>query len=515
MLQPSLRIAACAASLSLPLFAQTGNEVIFVGSSTSGSTDQHVFAESATGAVLVASGNSWTDNVTDAVWANQGRRLYVGQSLMDQVSVAEWNGSVATWSTLWPSTTACYGVELDIGRNRLWTLTGGNGNQELVCIDVDIQSPNYGQMITQTNVLAGTTRERWGLSRSGELACAPSAFLGGNDFTLVDLNPSSANYLQIITSTSITGAAGAGFAFCVDSKISIDDLYVYVLWSGIGSASGLAVWDITGQAWLDFSPLAGQQDFMLPLGVPNKMDLSLDRSFAVISGQGGAGWATRVNFDYVTPSNTSSTQYAGLIVPDCNGITLSPEQSRVAVTSTQTFLSTPSELTVFDVNSGAVLQNVNLSSMWNVYTTAWQDGSPVAEYSLFGSGCAGTGGTPSLAAAAGSRPALGATFQVEVQNLPFGVAVMATGLSSSITTTGLPLPLDLSIIGMVGCTQYVDALVLDVIQNVGTTATWTWAIPNTASLFGFPFYNQAFSLDPAANSFGFTASNAGRGVLGY
>ena len=88
MHQAPLRVAVVSASLLMSLPSQTGNEVIFVGSSTSGSTDQHAFVESATGIGFEAS-NSHTDNVTGAVWTHSGRKLYVGQSLMDEVSVVD------------------------------------------------------------------------------------------------------------------------------------------------------------------------------------------------------------------------------------------------------------------------------------------------------------------------------------------------------------------------------------------------------------------------------------------
>ncbi len=68
---------------------------------------------------------------------------------------------------------------------------------------------------------------------------------------------------------------------------------------------------------------------------------------------------------------------------------------------------------------------------------------------------------------------------------------------------------------MTGCSQYVDALVLDYVTGGTTTATWSWAIPNNPILFGYEFYNQGFSLDPSANSFGFVASNAAVGKLGH
>ena len=280
------------------------------------------------------------------------------------------------------------------------------------------------------------------------------------------------------------------------------------------SASGLAGWDIGAAAWLDFDPAAGQQNLVFPFGGAKRMDLSIGSSFAVISGIGGAGWAARVDFDYLTPSNSTFTQYGGLIIPDADGISLSPNNTRVAVTSTDTFLSAPSTLTIFDAATGSVLHSIPLSAMWNVYTTAWQDASAVASYSEFGQGCPGSLGTPTIEAAANSRPALGSTFAVDINNLPFGIAVMASGHSSSFTSGGLTLPLNLSPI-MPGCSLFVDALILDLVSAPGSTATWSWPIPNNTSIFGYPFFNQAFVLDPAANTFGFTASNAAAGRLGY
>ena len=511
----SLRIAVASASLLLSLPSQTGNEIIFVGSSTSGSTDQHALVESVTGSILAEAPSPHTDNVSGAVWADRGRSLYVGQSLMNRVAVADWNGTTATWSTLYQSNGACYGVQFDSGRNRLWTLTGSSSNsRELTCLDADITSPSYGSYLTQTNSLSGATIERWCLSTSGNLACVPKAIISGNAFTLVDLDPRSTNYLNVITSTSIPGTANAGFSFTMSCKISLDDAYVYVLWAGIGTSSGLAVWDIAAQAWLDFDLMIGHQDVPLTLGAPNSLDLSLDRTFAVVSGQGGSGWAGRIDFDYANPSNTTFTQWTTLTAPNCDGISLSPDNTRVAMTSTATFLSTPSKLIIADASSGVQLQSTTLNTMWNVYTTAWQDASPIADYTSFGAGCTGSAGTPLLTAAPGSRPAIGSTFDAEVSNLPLGAALMATGLSNTFTSNNLPLPLNLSILGMTGCNQYVDALVLNYIAGT-TSATWSWSIPNTPGLFGAKFYNQAFSIDPTANSFGFAASNAAAGTIGF
>lgn len=501
---------------TLPAFAQAGNEIVFVGSSTSGSTDNHAFVESATGSILGQTGVGATNNVSDAVWTDTGRNLYVSQSLGAGVSRAAWNGANATWSTFYTAPGSCYGLGYDAGRRRLWTLTGPSGSaRELVCLDADPASPGYGTVLTQTSVLTGASRERWALSPSGNLAAVPHVFLSSGLFELVDLDPASPSYRQILVSTPMPNAAASGFSFASGCRISIDDAYAYVLWTGLGT-QGLAVWDVQAQGWLDFDPAPGQQDFAIALAVPNRMDLSLDRSFAVVSGQGGGGWALRIDFDYGNPLNTVGTQYPlGASVPNCNAVSLSPDQTRVAVSSTPVNLSTPSYLTILDAATGAVLQNVTLSSMWNVYTTAWQDASPVASYQPYGAGCAGTVGVPQLAAAPGARPALGSTFTVDVDNLPFAVAAIGTGLSNTLTTTGLLLPFDLGAIGMTGCMLLVDPLVLDLIVGAGTSASWSWNIANSQSLFGYDFFNQAFAFDPGANGFGFTASNAGAGRLGF
>ena len=73
-----------------------GNEVLFVGTSTSGSADSHYFVESGTGSIPSSGGNIHTDNVTDAVWTDTGRTLYVTQSIQPQVSRAVWDGTNAT-----------------------------------------------------------------------------------------------------------------------------------------------------------------------------------------------------------------------------------------------------------------------------------------------------------------------------------------------------------------------------------------------------------------------------------
>jgi hypothetical protein len=495
------------------LAAQAGNEVIFVGTSTSGSTDNSAFVASGTGAVLWSGPSSFTDNCTDAVWADTGRNLYIGQSLMNRVSRASWDGVAPTFSSFYTAPGACYGLGMDPFRKRLWVLTGSTGsNRELHCVDADIDSPLYGTQITQTNVLAGASRERWALSWSGNLAVVPHVFINSGLFQVVDTNPASPTFLQVIVSTPIPGAQAMGFSFVADCRVSLDDLFVYVLYTGLG-AQALAVYDLSTSSWLDFVAGPGQQDLAIPQAVPNTMALAMDRSFAVLSCQGGGGFAVRVNFDYTTPANTTIVPYAGLTIPNANAISLSPENARACVTSTPQQVAPPGTLVIFDVQTGGVIHSVALPNMWNIYTTAWQDASPTATYEPFGAGCQGALGIPTLAAAPGSRPALGSTFTAVAGNLPFGIAVLDVGLSNT-QTGSVPLPLPLGVIGMPGCSLLVDPLVSFVLVGPGTSATWAFVVPNQQSLFAVQFFSQAFSLDPSANAFGFAASNGTTATLG-
>ncbi|MBL8754314.1 MAG: hypothetical protein JNK15_13515 [Planctomycetes bacterium] len=509
-----MRHLSVAVLAALPVSAQAGNETIFVGTSTSGSTDLHACVASGPGSLVWQSPSPFTNNVTDAVWADQGRRIYVGQSLGNQVSVADWNGATPTWSAFYAAPGACYGLGLDAGRQRLWVLTGAStSSRQLHCLDADLGSPGYGTLLASTN-LASASRERWELSPSGNLAAVPHVFINTGLFELVDTNPSSPTFLQTLVSTPVPGAASSGFAFVSACEISIDDAYAYVLYAGLGSGA-LAVFDIATSAWLDFDPAPGQQDMAVGVSVPNGLALAPDRSFALVAGGGSTTGVARVDFDYGIPANTTVTLFAAVVAPNCNGLSLSPEATRACVTSTPASVSPPGTLIVFDVTSGGVLHTVPLGAMWNIYTTAWQAESPTATFDAFGVGCTGSSGVPVLAAATGSRPALGTTFVTEVSNLPYGIAVLQIGFSNTLTSTNVPLPLDLTILGMPGCNLLVDPLAAFVLSGPGSTASWSWALPGGQSLFGATFFAQAFSLDPAANAFGFAASNGGAGKLGY
>ncbi len=137
----------------------------------------------------------------------------------------------------------------------------------------------------------------------------------------------------------------------------------------------------------------------------------------------------------------------------------------------------------------------------------------MATYVSFGAGCSGSLGVPMLHAVGGLSPAIGSAFQVEVGNLPTSIALMALGFSSTRSGT-LSLPFGLGAIGMPTCQLLVDPELTYLLVGASNFAACTWNVPNDPSLSGLSFYNQAFSFDPPANSFGFAASNGGVGSIG-
>ncbi|HEX6812322.1 MAG TPA: hypothetical protein VF384_11910 [Planctomycetota bacterium] len=132
----------------------------------------------------------------------------------------------------------------------------------------------------------------------------------------------------------------------------------------------------------------------------------------------------------------------------------------------------------------------------------------------YGAGCAGTIGVPAWAAQTGSRPIIGTVLNTTLTNVPFGLGLVGLGFSNTLSGGVLPLPFDLTAIGMTGCNLLADPLVLEVAIGTAPTAPWSLAIPPDVSLIGTVLYGQGFGFDPAANPFGFTASNGARLKLG-
>jgi len=120
----------------------------------------------------------------------------------------------------------------------------------------------------------------------------------------------------------------------------------------------------------------------------------------------------------------------------------------------------------------------------------------------YGAGCPGTNGIPALAADPSSLPWIGDTFRTRATNLAPAApgVVFATGFQST-------APISLAPFGMPGCDQLMAPAATDFRIPAAGAANWSLSIPNTTSLASVHLFQQAFALDPAANTLGLTASN--------
>jgi hypothetical protein len=125
----------------------------------------------------------------------------------------------------------------------------------------------------------------------------------------------------------------------------------------------------------------------------------------------------------------------------------------------------------------------------------------------------GPGGTPaSLAAAPGSRPAIGGTCTLRVGGVPsaatFGFLLLSLNRAQP--------AVELSAFGMPGCFQHIDlasAVTLPLTVPASPVSA-SLAIPNAAGLLGTSVFAQAALDAPGANGAGLVASNGGELAVG-
>lgn len=118
-----------------------------------------------------------------------------------------------------------------------------------------------------------------------------------------------------------------------------------------------------------------------------------------------------------------------------------------------------------------------------------------ATVTSFGNGCPTTGGPVQLNPL--SMPYVGSTFVLEVAGGPAlsFVGIIAFG-GSNTQWNGLPLPLDLTLIGAPGCQALISLDILATVLLTNGAGNTTWALPNQPSLVGLGFFTQGVILDP-------------------
>jgi formylglycine-generating enzyme required for sulfatase activity len=122
----------------------------------------------------------------------------------------------------------------------------------------------------------------------------------------------------------------------------------------------------------------------------------------------------------------------------------------------------------------------------------------------YGAACVGSAGPLELRPVANAQAALGTTLQMQMTGLalPFSAGVGFVGLSDQ-QVSGIPLPVDLGLVGIPGCNAYNSADIqfpLGVPSGSPLVTQWGLAIPNDGVFLGLEIYLQALALE----GFGFS-----------
>ncbi len=182
------------------------------------------------------------------------------------------------------------------------------------------------------------------------------------------------------------------------------------------------------------------------------------------------------------------------------------------LTAATTYAGPDFTITAGNGKSAPFNSTANALRGWNGsihYSTVTNGGQ--AGFGYFGAGCAGPLGISQLSAT--TRPALGQSFAVQMNNLPLSAAIMMCGFSNTSSTFG-PLPLSITPFGAPGCTARVSTDANLFVAGSGNAAQWLFNIPNNGGLLGLKLYNQAFVLAPGFNSLGAVLSDAHALLIG-
>jgi len=122
---------------------------------------------------------------------------------------------------------------------------------------------------------------------------------------------------------------------------------------------------------------------------------------------------------------------------------------------------------------------------------------PIAAHTIFGAGCPGGFGVTTVAPSGDPLP--GNSLTLDLMPLPQAYAFLVFGFDATTSMLG-QLPKELSMFGMPGCQLYVSIDVPVLLIGTGTSATYSFMIPNDQSLLGLRLYEQALVPDAGAGN---------------
>ncbi|MFG0319512.1 MAG: hypothetical protein ACF8XB_19735, partial [Planctomycetota bacterium JB042] len=382
-------------ALSNPLLHEISWEAeVFVGCSVAGSTDLYQIVDPTTFNIIDQGGNTCSDNCTSALYTHGGSQFFLGSSIQSQICTSSAATHPIGLSTLFSAPgSGCYGLGYHPIFDLVWTLTDpGTGTRELTAIDGNPANPSFGaQMFNTVNMAGGTNLvEIWDMSRSGNLAAVTT--LLPNNLILVDTNPQSATFLQVIHQSPVPASPGALFSLVTDVEITPDEEYAVMVVQNVQVPSDVARFHIPTLTWVDHDPSTPLTiEHIGPNSVPavsipdspTWIDFASHGTFAALGGIGNCGWVGRLDFDLADPTVWAFTPFhVGNGYPNAWGGGLSPDDGTIAVTSwdSNSCISSTSgpALHFFDAGNGSPLGTTNLpvnggsNTLQNLYTVVWR-----------------------------------------------------------------------------------------------------------------------------------------------
>lgn len=377
---------------------------------------------------------------------------------------------------------------------------------------------------------AATAPARWGHSIVSNTASGSLITFGGRSPTINSLSNDTMAWNGAAWSTvNTTNAPSPRFLYgmCYDSQRN-----VVVLFGGRNlTGPNNETWELDGTTWTQVltsnAPLAREEMGMAYDASLGRTILfgGCDESLGAIYGDtwqyDGTDWVD------VTPAQSPSPRFRGAMAYDSNrsrtvyyggfdGSTPLTEtyeyagndwglsaQAAVPNPSTECFSGYDSQRSRFVLFGG--FGGAFLDETWEL--TGDTDGT----FTLYGSGCNTAFGEPGLE---GSVPNIGTNLDLSFSNLGTAQSVVVVLGLSNTSWNGLPLPLDLTGIGLPGCGLLASADALDVTIAANGLAQYGFPIPNQVNLVNASLYCQGVVTDFLPNLTFLGATRGGRAVIG-
>lgn len=437
----------------------------------------------------LAAQNAWqlspATGPTAGLWPGMAFATVTGKTYLyggaGGVPAETWEYDGSAWTLLAPATNPggrdTFGMCYDMARGVV-VLFGGKDAGTNPLGDTWEYDPLLNTWTNVTPAAGPNPAQRWGCRMAYDFARGVSVLYGGynwSGFTNDTWEWNGASWTLVNTANRPSGRDRFGFAYDINRSRT-------VLFGGISAAASDETWEYDGTDWTLINtptrPSPRQKVYLA---------YDVNRGTCVMQGGQAAGLQL---FD--------SWEYDGVSWRQI-GSTPAPARGENA--------------TAYDIVRGVTV----VFGGWNgmTFRDTWEYGPATsARFSAFGTGCPGSAGTPSLAAAPGSQPLLGQTFTVNVANLPpgGGLAYVTVALQNK-SEGSYYYPLDLSLLGLAGCRAYVPPGIGAFAVHAAGNLAWNFPLPNDPALQRVTFYVQAAALDPLAANGLASFSNAGEAIL--